>query len=54
MCGTHDVGLCSLSQIVEFANQGSAVEIQGKFRNIKMDMKVLIGLGRNGFDFGIL
>ncbi len=52
--GIHDVGLCSLSQIFEFANQGSVVEIQGEFRFIKMGMKVLVGLGRNGLDFGIL
>ena len=52
--GIHDVGSCSLSQIVKFANQGSAVEIQGEFRLIKMGMKVLFGLGRNRLDFGIL
>ncbi len=52
--GINDVGLCSLSQIVEFANQGSVVKIQGVFRLIKMSMKVLVGLGRNGLDFGIL
>ncbi len=54
VCVIHDVRSCSLSQIIEFANQGSVAEIQGEFRLIKMGMKVLVGLGRNGLDFRIL
>jgi hypothetical protein len=50
----HDVRPGGRSQIVELADHGSVVEVQGERRLVKMDMQMLVDFGRNSLDFGVL
>jgi hypothetical protein len=42
-----------LSQIVELADHGLVVEVQGERRLVQMGMHMLVDLSRNSLDFGI-
>ena len=50
----HDVRPGGLSQIVELANHGLVVEVQGEGRLVKMGMQMLADFGQNSLDFGVL
>ena len=43
-----------LSQIVDLADHGSVVEVQGERRLVKMGVQMLVDFGRNSLDFGVL
>ncbi len=54
MCGIHDVGTISLSQIVELANHRRIVEVEIECRFFLEDMQMQEDLSWNRFGLGIL
>ncbi len=54
MHGVHDLRATRLTDVIEFADGRAVAHVKGVRRLVEMGMKVLLDLGRNLFDLGVI